>query len=95
MANQYFLSDHCIIKFKTGIPTSSTEGITITHRNLDRIDLNKLKIHLYLAAVFNTIRNFDSLQELNNGYKQATESTLEIHAPEVNKITKKRNKSLI
>ena len=43
-----------------------------------------------LTAKLNTIKNSDNLQELYNGYMQATESTLEIHAPEVNKIASKR-----
>ena len=30
------------------------------------------------------------MQEIYNGYVQAVESTLEIHAPEVNKISTKR-----
>ena len=43
-----------------------------------------------LTAKLNNIIYLDNLQELYNGYIQSIESTLEIHAPKVNKITTKR-----
>ena len=72
-----------MIKFKIALPRPPTGRITKTHRCLDRIDLDKLKIDL--TAKINTINNSDNLQELYNGYMQTIESILEIHAPEVNK----------
>ena len=78
-------------KLKITLPRQHTEKITITHRNLDRIDLDNFK--LYLTAKLNTIRKSDNLQELYNEYMQEIESTPEIPAPEVNKITKKRKKT--
>ena len=62
IANQDFLSDHCIIKLKIALPRPPTEIITITHRNLDRIDLDKFKVDQ--AAKLSTIKNSDNLQEL-------------------------------
>ena len=41
IANQDFLSVHCILKFKTALPRSPTESSTITNWSLDRIDLEK------------------------------------------------------
>ena len=66
IANQDFLSDQCIIKFKITLPKPPTERITITHRNLYRIDLDKFKIDL--IPKLNTINNSDNLQKLYNGY---------------------------
>ena len=94
MANQDLLSDHCIIKFKTALCRPPAGKINITYRNLDGIDLDKFKRDL--TAKLWTIRNSGNLQKLYDGYMQAIESTLQIHAPEVNKITKEKgNKSLV
>ena len=78
-----FLLDHCIIKFKIALPRPPTESITITHRNLDRIHIDRFKLDL--RAKLYKIRNSDILQELYNRYMQAKEITLEIHAPEIKK----------
>ena len=75
-------------QIQTALPIPLTERITITHRNLDIFDLDKFKIDL--TATLNTIKNSDNLQLLYNGYLHANESTLEFHAPEVNKIATKR-----
>ena len=78
-----------MMKFNIALPRPPTERITLTHRNLGTIDLNKFKIDL--IAKVNTIKNSVNLQELyNNRYMQTIELTLEIHAPILNKIATKR-----
>ena len=44
ISNEGFLSYHCIIKFQTALPSPPTERITITYRNLGRIDLDTFTI---------------------------------------------------
>ena len=84
----YEPSDHYIIEFKITLPRPPTERISITHRNLHIIDLDKFKLDL--TAKLNKIRNSENLQELCNGNRQAIEPTLEINAFEVDKVTTKR-----
>ena len=93
IVNQDFLLDHCNIRIKIALPRPPKGKITITHQNPDRIYPDNLKLNL--TAKLNTIRNFDNVQDLYNRYMQAINSTLEIHTPEVNKITKKEEKFIV